>query len=219
MRSVLCNSLCAFALVTALFAGPALAADPAPAAAAPAAPKPTPSTINGTLVSLAGDTLVVKDDKGATVSMTLAADARLLQVKKIDISAIQPSSFVATANRNQPDGTGVSTELRVFGPSLRGMGEGSYPMDDGQNMTNGTVKTVVASPKGRELDVSYNGKGGPGVRHITVPADMVIRSMDKIERTDLTAGIAVQVRAVSVAGGPLTARAVIIGDHGQPPAL
>ena len=77
----------------------------------------------------------------------------------------------------------MSSELRVFAPPLSGLGEGSYPMQDGQNMTNGTVKTVVTSVKGREMDVGYDPKctTNPqdahckaGVRHITLPADMVI---------------------------------------------
>ncbi len=37
----------------------------------------------------------------------------------IDVSQIQPGSYVATANKTQPDGSGVSTELRVYPPARR----------------------------------------------------------------------------------------------------
>ena len=222
MTRFLSISFCALALATTALAGAVQAQTPAPAASAP---MPKPFLVNGTVVGIDGLALTVKDADGKPVTVALSPDTLLIKVRTISLDEIKPGSFVATAN--SADG-GVSSELRVFAPPLNGLGEGSYPMQDGQNMTNGTVKTVVTSVKGREMDVGYSPKcttnpDDPhcksGVRHITVPASMVIHEWSKIEAADLKPGVGVSVRGrVSGAAAPMI-RAVFIGENGAPPAM
>ena len=177
----------------------------------PPRPAPKPFVVDGTVVGMNGLDLTVKDATGKPVTVTLGADTLLIQVSKISLDEIKPGSFVATAN--SADG-GVSSELRVFAPPLNGLGEGSYPMQDGQNMTNGTVKTVVTSVKGREMDVGYNptcktnvdaAQCKAGVRHITVPESMVIHEWNKVAAADLKPGAGVSVRGR------------VVGDARRPP--
>jgi hypothetical protein len=223
MKRILSISFCALALATTALAGTALAQAPAPAA--PAAPAPKPFVVDGTVVSMAGLNLTVKDAAGKPVTVALAEDTLLIKVTKISLDQIKPGSFVATAN--SADG-GVSSELRVFAPPLNGLGEGSYPMQDGQNMTNGTVKTVVTSVKGREMDVGYNptcktnvdaAQCKAGVRHITVPESMVIHQWSKVEPADLKPGTGVSVRGRVVGDAAPTIRAVLVGENGVPPKM
>src|SRR5215207_7538553 len=106
-------------------------------------------------------------------------------MKPITPDAIQPGSFIGTAEMPQKDGTGRSLEVHVFPPGVK-MGEGHYGWDlrKGSMMTNGTVGTVVAGKKGsRQLEVNYSY----GKRTITVPANVPIvqitggqRSMVKV---------------------------------------
>lgn len=192
-------------------------------ASPPAASAPRPAApLDGTVVAFDGAALKVKDAQGVVSSYTVADDARFLRLTKIDASAIKPGSFVATANVNQPDGSGVSTEFRVFAPALKGLGEGHGPMSGeppGTMMTNGTVSAeVVSTPRGREMDVAYGAKGAQGVRHIVLPPSVTIREMSLVDRAEIKPGIAVQIRARQSANGDLVARAVIIGENGQPPA-
>ena len=192
-----------------------------PAAAPMAALKPLPPS-RGLIVALDSKTLTLKGPDGAKQSFAISDDTRILRLKKINPGAIKAGSFVATANVSQPDGSGVSTEFRVFAPALRGLGEGHGPMAGeapGTMMTNGTVSAeVVSTPRGREMDVTYGGKGGQGVRHIVIPPNVTIREMSLAARADLTAGAAVEIRAGQAANGALVARAVLIGENGQPPA-
>jgi hypothetical protein len=220
MRRIIIASFSALALGTCAVAAQAQSAPP-PMNVPPPPPAPKPFGVAGVIAAIAGDQITIKDDKGVVRTATLAPDALIIQIRKISIADIKPGSFVATANHPNGDNAGVSSELRVFGPEFtrKRLGEGSYPMDDGQNMTNGTVNTVVASPKGRELDVAYDGKGGKGVRHITVPADMVIRSMDAVPPSLLKAGAAARARLVPTADGKFIADRVIIGENGEPPLL
>jgi hypothetical protein len=68
------------------------------------------------------------------------------------------------------------------------------------------------------MDVSYGGKGGQGVRHIVLPANVTIREMSVVDRSQVKPGIAVEVRAAQAADGGLIARAILIGENGRPPA-
>ena len=198
-----------------------------PARSQPASPpgasafKPAAPT-DGVVVAFNGKVLSVKDAHGMIRSYTVADDARFLRLTKIDASAIKPGSFVATANVSQPDGSGVSKEFRVFAPALKGLGEGHGPMageQPGTMMTNGTVSAeVVSTPRGREMNVTYGGKGGQGVRHIVLPANVTIREMSLVDPAQIKPGIAVQVRAGQAANGTLVARAIIVGENGGPPA-
>ncbi|WP_372785290.1 hypothetical protein [Phenylobacterium sp.] len=206
-----------------MFAAPAGAQSAAPStrASTTAALRPTPPT-QGRVVGLTGDVLTVTGVGGTAKTFTLASDVRILKLRKIDPSAIQAGSFVATANANQPDGSGMSTEFRVFAPELRGLGEGNGPMSGeapGTMMTNGTVSAkVVSTPRGREMDVSYGGKQGQGVRHIVIPPNITIREMSSVGRGQIKPGIAVDVRAGQAADGSFVARAILIGENGAPPA-
>ncbi|HEX3363650.1 hypothetical protein [Phenylobacterium sp.] len=216
MRKILLAAL-ALAVGAAALEGSALA-QPAP----PAGPmRPSPPA-QGMVVAFNGKTLTVKDAHGLAATYAVADDARILRLVKIDAGAIKPGSFVATANVNQPDGSGVSKEFRVFAPALKGLGEGHFPMAGeapGTMMTNGTVTAeVVSTPRGREMDVIYSGVGGQGVRHVVLPADVPIREMSLVDRAQVKAGIAVEVRAARGPDGLLVARAILVGENGQPPA-
>jgi hypothetical protein len=213
------------ALGAAVFATPVLAQPAPPAAAAAPAPAPKPVSAKGTITAVSAASITIKDSAGVSTTFAVSDKARVLQLKKIDMSAIKPGSFVATANLDQPDGSGLSTELRVFDPALKGLGEGHYDMNDGSGakMTNGTVThEVVSTPRGREMDVAYDAKadrGGKGVRHITVPANMTVRSMGPVDLASLKVGWAVEVRGAQAPDGAMTARLILVGENGQPPAL
>jgi len=218
MRQFLLAAL-VLGLGAAAFDGSALAQ---PSPSAPATPlRPAPAA-QGVVVAFSGKTLSVKSASGVTATYVVADDARFLRLRRIDASAIKPGSFVATANVSQPDGSGVSKEFRVFAPALKGLGEGHGPMAGeapGTMMTNGTVTAeVVSTPRGREMDVTYHGGGGQGVRHVVLPPSVAIREMSLVDRAEIKPGVAVEVRAGLSADGVLIARAILVGENGQPPA-
>src|SRR5690348_210257 len=108
-----------------------LAAAPALALAQPAAPaagaRPAFTRYAGTVTAVAADHLTLKDKDGKTVDMPLARTWTAVATRPVDIEAIKPGSFVATANTNIDATTGKSIELRIFEPGNKG-GEGSFPM-------------------------------------------------------------------------------------------
>lgn len=73
---------------------------------------------------------------------------------------IHRGDFVGSSALTGADGKLHAQEVRIFPDSLRGMGEGQYPMGDSTNrsMTNATVSEVTAvSPTSGTLKLEFHG--------------------------------------------------------------
>ena len=175
-----------------------------------------PSVVRGTVTAMDASSLTVKGDKGVQ-KVALAPTWSVAVMKPVQPDAIQPGSFIGTAEMPQKDGTGKSLEVHVFPPGVK-MGEGHYGWDlkKGSMMTNGTVGTVVAGKKGsRQLEVNYSY----GKRTITVPANVPIVQIAPGARTQVKPGIPVFMVVQKGAGGQLTAGSVSIGENGAKPPM
>ena len=184
-------------LAAGLAAAPVLAlAQPAPTGAPPAFTR-----YAGTVTAVAADHLTIKTQDGKASDVPLSPTWTAVATRPVDIEAIKPGSFVATANTDIDANTGKSIELRVFEPGNKG-GEGSFPMQQpNTTMTNATVQTVTKGAQGRELVVAYPG----GTRHIIVPADVQVIGNFPIDRDSIKPGD--QISAFGVKGDDGVARA------------
>ena len=185
----------------------------AASAQAPAAP----SVVRGTVTAMDASSLTVKGEKGGVTKVALTPNWSVAVMKPVTPDAIQPGSFIGTAEMPQKDGTGRSLEVHVFPPGVK-MGEGHYRWDKqpGSMMTNGTVGTVVAGKKGsRQLEVNYTY----GKRTITVPANVPIVQITGGTRAQVKPGIPVFMVVQKGAGGQLTAGSVSIGENGKKPPM
>ena len=170
-------------------------------AQAPAGAPPAFTRYAGTVTAVAPDHLTIKDKDGKTSDVPLARTWTAVATRPVDIEAIKPGSFVATANTDIDANTGKSIELRVFEPGNK-LGEGSRPMPQpNTTMTNATVQTVTKGAQGRELVVSYPG----GTRHIIVPPDVQVIGNFPIDRDSLKPGD--EISAFGVKGDDGVARA------------
>ncbi|MDB5436955.1 MAG: hypothetical protein JWR47_3212 [Phenylobacterium sp.] len=193
----------------ALSAAATLAQTPAPAT------PPTPTVVRGTVSAMTDASLTVKTDKGPQV-VGLAPTWTVAVMKPVAIDAIQPGSFIGTAEMPGKEGMGKSLEVHVFPPGVK-MGEGHYGWDlkPGSMMTNGTVGTVVAGKKGsRELDVSYSY----GKRHITVPANVPVVQIGPGKREMVKVGTPVFMVVQKGPSGPM-AGSVSVGENGAKPPM
>jgi hypothetical protein len=185
-----------------------------------AQPAPASTRVRGTIDRIDGNTLAIKPRTGAAVTVTLADDARIIGVKKADLSQVQSGSYIGTASVPQPDGTAKALEVTVFPPSLKGVGEGSFAYDLGSNstMTNGTIGDLVVS-NGRVMTVHYNGNG-TGEKKIFVPEDVPIVLLDPTAtKVMLTVGAHVVVATAKASDGSLTAKLVSVGENGLVPPM
>jgi hypothetical protein len=183
--------------------------------AAVAQTPPTPTVVRGTVTALTDSSVTVKTDKGSEV-VALTPTWSVAMLKPVAIDAIQPGSFIGTAEIPGKDGAGRSLEVHVFPPGVK-MGEGHYGWDlkPGSMMTNGTVGTVVAGKKGsRELDVSYSY----GKRHITVPANVPVVQIGPGQRGMVKVGTPVFMVVQKGANGPV-AGSISVGENGAKPPM
>ena len=184
-----------------------------PAAAQQPPPGPPPAPVRGQVQSLDAGKLVVTQASGPATVM-LADNWTLTVLKRIDVGQIKAGSFIGTTNVDLPGGGGQSTEIHVFPPGQRG-GEGHYPMPGNAGMmTNGDVTMVAAGAKGQELDIKYNGRGGAGVRHVTVPPGTPVVLFTQGDHAALHAGANVLVFAAKGADGALHAMGVLTSENG-----
>ncbi|HEX4711890.1 hypothetical protein [Phenylobacterium sp.] len=183
--------------------------------AAPTAPPPTPTVVRGTVSALNATSMTVNTDKGPQ-AVGLTPTWAVAVMKPVAIDAIQPGSFIGTAEMPGKEGTGKSLEVHVFPPGVK-MGEGHYGWDlkPGSMMTNGTVGTVVAGKKGsRELDVNYSY----GKRHITVPANVPVVQIGPGTRELVKVGTPVFMVVQKTPNG-LMAGSVSVGENGAKPPM
>ena len=186
------------------------------ALAQPPAQAPAPERVRGQVVSVGADTLVLKARDGKTVTVALAPDWSVTLVKPVDVSAIQPGSFIGTTEVERPDRTGRSLAVHVFPPGVK-MGEGHYDWDLKPNskMTNGTVGKVTAGHKGQELDVAYPG----GTRHVVVPKKVPVVQMGPGERALIKPGARVFIIAGHKPDGGLVTGRMVVGENGAAPPM
>jgi hypothetical protein len=179
-------------------------------ATASAQPPPTGFVrIAGAVIAVSEDSLTVKADDGRITVVPLAPAWTVVVARPVDIEAIKPGSFVATANTNIDATSGKSIELRIFEPGNKG-GEGSRPMNQpNTTMTNATVQTVTKGSGGRELDVSYPG----GTRHIIVPPDVKVIGNFPAPRDRVKPGATVSLAAVKGEDGVARAARVPVTEH------
>src|SRR6478735_1066420 len=171
---------------------------------------PAPSVIRGKVISATDTTLKVATPAGDQV-VTLTPNWTVTVAQRVSMDAIQPGSFIGTAEMPNPDGKGgKSLEVHVFPPGVK-MGEGHYGWDlkPGSMMTNGTVGKVVNGKKGsRELDVSYSY----GQRHITVPANVPVVQIGPGKREMVKVGTPVFMVVGKTANGFVT-NSVSVGEN------
>ncbi len=172
-------------MIRILFAAALLAAPMAAVAqtAPPAAPAFT--RVAGVVSAITTDKITVTGKDGQAATYALSPMWRVVTTRVVDIGAIQPGSFIASANMDQPGGAGEALEMRVFEPGSK-LGEGNRPMDaPGKMMTNATVSTVSKGASGRELTVTFPG----GTRKIIVPPGMPVIASIPADRALVKPGV------------------------------
>ena len=175
-----------------------------------------PPVMRGQILLITPDSLTLKSADGKTSLISLAKDWRVTVLKPVDVSAIQPGSFIGTAEMPQQDGSGRSLEVHVFPPGVKA-GEGHYDwnLKKGSMMTNGTVGKVTAGAKGRELQVSYPN----GDRKIVVPPGVPIVQFTNGEQSQVKPGIPAFLIVGKAPDGGLTSTGVVIGENGAKPPM
>jgi len=173
-----------------------------------------PDRVGGTVVSFAGDMLTMKTSDGQTETVRVPPTVNVTALQNRKLSDIKAGDFVGSAAVKGPDGKLHAQEVHIFAESMRGTGEGQRPMSGAnRSMTNATVTTVIADPKGQTLRLTYKG----GEQDIEVGPDARIVAIVPGDRSLLKPGAAVSAFVVKGADGSLSARAVQAEKDGVKP--
>ena len=173
--------------------------------------------IRGTVVSLDGTALHLKDTAGADLTVALSPSFAVVALVPAKLSDVTPGSFIGAAAETEADGRLVAREVHIFPESMRGAGEGHRAFDLGprSTMTNGTVGNEVKGASADTLTVAYKG----GERTIVVPSGAPVVTFAPGDRALLIPGAHVIVQARKTDGGTLTADRVTVGKDGLVPPM
>ena len=175
-------------------------------AASAQAPRAVNVRVTGVLTAVAPDKLTVKQADGTSAVVTLSKTSTVMIARPVNLEAIKPGAYVATANTNIDAKSGQSIELRMFDASNKGA-EFSRPMAQANTtMTNGTVQTVSKGAGGRELNVYVPG----GMRKIIVPPDVKVIGNFMGTLKDVKVGDNVTANAAKTPAGDVVATRITI---------
>lgn len=179
-------------------------------AAAPAGAAPPSPPFSGTLAEMADGTILVTAADGTSRRFRLAPGVVVTRAVPSSLAEIKTGDFVASAALHGMDGQFHSTELRIFPDSMRGLGEGQYPMHDaqGQTMTNATVTGTAMRAGNGQIQVRFKG----GDSELVVAPDVPVSRIEITPVTALAKGEQVRVLSQESPEGPQATRIAIQGE-------
>ncbi|KLD66179.1 hypothetical protein [Dyella japonica] len=200
--------------------------------------------VRGTVTEVTATGFTVQTATG-TQNVAMAADTRITGVVPSSLEAIQPGSYIGSANVPQ-GGAANALEVVVFPPAMKGTGLGDYPWDlpahgGGSAMTNGSVMssamtngTVKSNASGRPVMQSAMTNGtvktaagdgartlvvdyGSGEKTIKVTASTPIVTFAPADKSAIVKGAHVFVAGKP--GNPVAAGLVAVGLNGTAPPM
>jgi len=171
---------------------------------AQAAAAQAPLRVRGTVAGFDGHVLRVNDATGNARAIEVGEGAELVFARPMALAEIKPGDFVACTSRAGADGRLVASEVRRF---AKPVSPGHRPFSGGANqmMTNATVSTAtVQATGGRELALAYEG----GAQKIVVPESAAVFDLVPAQRSQLAAGMQVNLTAAPDDQGRLAARRI-----------
>jgi hypothetical protein len=146
----------------------------------PANPLQGMTRFAGTVVRVEGKEFKLEGAGGTTATYELADSAAIMTSRPGTLADLGSGKFIGCTAVSKGSSL-YATECHIFPESMRGTGEGHYPMGPPNTtmtngnvaqMTNGEVLTATGSASGVVLKVSYKGGtqeiGVSPVTHVTV---------------------------------------------------
>jgi hypothetical protein len=167
--------------------------------------------VRGTIISMDGSMLIVKNDNGGATAVALKDGWKLAGISRATPDDIKPGEFVGIASA--PTTAGASTlEVLIFPPASQGAGGGNYPwgLTQPSTMTGATVSYTARNAEARTLTLSYHGLE----RRIAIADGTTVMTFVPATRTDLIAGAPVFVPAERGEDGVLVSALVVVGGKG-----
>ena len=174
--------------------------------------------IRGEATKIEGDMLSVKDRGGQALTVKLAPNYRVTELRKAEMSEIAAGKYIGVTAMPQKDGTLKGIAIMIFPDAAKGTAEGHRPWDlaPETTMTNATVDGVVASGSGSTIKVKYKD----GEKTVMVTPETAIVAMGPGKPDMLKPGAKILIfGAVKAADGSLSTQGVVVGKDGLTPPM
>lgn len=196
----------------------AVAVTAALAAASASAQQSNAVRVRGTIESIDGSTLNVRQRDGATITVKLADKAPIRAVARATLADVKQGTFIGITAVPRPNGTQKAVEIHIFPEAMRGTGEGYRPWDlmPNSTMTNATVDSKVAISDGQKLVLKYKN----GAKTFIVPANVIVVTFVPATAADLKSGEKVFIAgAKKLPDGSTEAPNITVGRNGVSPPM
>ncbi len=170
----------------------------------------------GTITSVDGSVVKVKDRDGKDVMFNLDDGWKIVGASKATIADIKPGTFIGTATVGEETGM-KALEVVVFPEAMKGTGEGHYAWDlqPKTMMTNATVSNEVKGTDGKSVTLAYKG----GEKKVDIKDSTPIVMLGEATKADLVSGAKVFINAPGMMGDKIAKGAVVVGKDGVTPPM
>ena len=178
---------------------------------------PPSARVRGTVEKVDGNVVTVKNDKGQTFTLKLAADYSVSAVVKVSPTDIKPGAYIGVGARPMPDGTLQAIQVTVFPEAQRGVGEGhrDWSAMPQTTMTNGTVADTVTAVNGPNLTMKYKD----GEKKLVIGPDATVITTVATDKADLKVGAELVTTATKNEDGTYSTARITVGKNGVAPPL
>ena len=174
----------------------------------------TPVRLRGTIVSVDGATLSLKERDGRDLKLLLPDDVQVAVAKTARFEDIKPGDYLGATTVGGPDGKPVAVELHYI-PTTVPEGQGAWDLRPNSMMTNARAASIVTDVGKRQITVEFKGT----TQTIAVPdGTPVVRAVPGT-RADLVPGEYMFTGAQAAADGTLTAGRIQVSKDGVKPPL
>ena len=178
------------------------------------AQQPATVAVAGTVAAVSDTQVDLTGADGSKSTAALNDKTRFTWTMAMSIDDVKAGSYIGAGAMKDGKGGNTAVEITIFPEAMRGAAQGFSQWNEGPDstMTNGTVSQVVGTSN-RVLTVTYNG----GQQSVTIPDNTPVTTFEPADKSALTVGAHVVVRAFKGDDGALTARFISVGKNGYVP--
>ena len=174
--------------------------------------------IRGEIAAIEGDRLSVKNRDGQALTVKLAPNFRVTELRKAALSEIAAGKYIGVTAFPAKDGALRAVAIHIFPDAAKGTAEGHRPWDlaPETTMTNATVDGVVSAGNGSTIKVKYKD----GEKTVIVTPETAIVAMGPGKAEMLKPGAKILIfGAVKAADGSLSTQGLVVGKDGLTPPM
>ena len=176
-----------------------------------AAPSETIVMADGTIASVAGNSLTISTGSGPRV-VQVSPDTLILGRQATTLASIAPGDPMAVTSKRETDGSLTAISIVIFSSEVWArVRKGQWVMDSGSMMTNAVVMKYVDRVEGHTLYLKYSD----GASAVNVPAGTDIHRLVSVRLRDLKPGMRITARGVGEADGSIKASSITFDRPGR----